>query len=157
MLRSRGGGSPEVQRAFLFSCNTGLRISDVRALRWKQVKNGRLHFVQQKTGGREYLPLSATAKDLLGEHGEPSEKVFDLPADSAVNRHVRLIAEEAEIDKYPTYHYSRHTYAVLLLSNDVPIYAVSKLMDHDDVATTEIYANVLDNDKRDAVEGLPTL
>jgi site-specific recombinase XerD len=73
--------------------------------------------------------------------------VFDLPADSTVNRHVRLIAEEAEIDKYPTYHCSRHTYAVLLLSNDVPIYTVSKLMGHDDVATTEIYANVLDKTK----------
>lgn len=148
---------PEVQRAFLFSCNTGLRISDVRALRRKQVKDGRLHFVQQKTGGREYLPLNATAKDLLGERGEPSEKVFDLPAKSTINRHVRLIAEEAGIDKYLTYHCSRHTYAVLLLSNDVPIYTVSKLMGHDDVATTEIYANVLDNAKKDAVEGLPTL
>lgn len=30
--------NPEVKRAFLFSCFTGLRISDSRGLRWKDFK-----------------------------------------------------------------------------------------------------------------------
>ena len=55
----------EVKKAFMFSCFTGLRISDVKKLTWSQIQEGKLFFRQTKTKGIEYLPLSETALKYL--------------------------------------------------------------------------------------------
>ena len=48
----------EIKRAFLFSCYTGLRLSDVKSLTWGQIREGKLFFKQKKTKGMAYLPLN---------------------------------------------------------------------------------------------------
>ena len=52
----------EVKRAFLFSCFIGLRLSDIRALQWQQIKGDTIEFRQKKTRGFEYLHLSEMAR-----------------------------------------------------------------------------------------------
>ena len=53
--------------AFLFSCLTGLRFSDIQKLTWEEVSQyfKRVTFVQKKTSGLEYLDLSPQASQLL--------------------------------------------------------------------------------------------
>ena len=73
---------PEIKRAFLFSCLTGLRRSDIVKLTWGEVTelNGRtrLIFRQKKTGGQEYLDITPQAAELIGERGKAksTDKVF---------------------------------------------------------------------------------
>jgi site-specific recombinase XerD len=57
----------------------------------------------------------------------------------------------AGISRNITFHSFRHTFATLQLSAGTDIYTVSKLLGHKAVATTQIYAHVLDEAKRDAV------
>ena len=57
--------------------------------------------------------------------------------------------------KHITFHSSRHTHAYLLLSKGVDIYTVSKILGHKDLKTTEIYAKIADQRKKDAVERIP--
>lgn len=51
-----------IKRAFLFSCLTGLRRSDVVRLTWNDVKQQgkytRIIFKQKKTGEQEYLDIT---------------------------------------------------------------------------------------------------
>ena len=148
---------PDVRRAFLFACYTGLRISDIEGLQWKHLKNGRLHFRQQKTNGREYLPLSKQAKTLLGERGDKEAEVFALPSLGTVETTLRDWAEAANIDKHITFHVSRHTFATLALTHGVDIYTVSKLLGHKDIQTTQIYARIIDKKKEEAVNQLPEI
>ncbi|GHV48256.1 hypothetical protein FACS1894181_03500 [Bacteroidia bacterium] len=54
-------------------------------------------------------------------------------------------------------HVARHTNATLLLSLEVPIETVSKILGHSDIKTTQIYAKVIDKSKRDAVNKLDGL
>ena len=49
------------------------------------------------------------------------------------------------------FHYYRHTFATLMLTLDVDLYTTSKLLGHKNIATTQIYAKIIDQKKDDAV------
>lgn len=147
----------EVKRAFLFCCYTGLRFSDVSQLLWSNINQDSIHFSQQKTSGREYLPLSRTALKLLGSPKSGDSKVFLLSSDWKTWGHLQTWSKKAEIDKHISFHVSRHTFAVLSLSNNVDIYTLSKLLGHTGVRNTEIYAKIIDQKKIEAVESIPSI
>ena len=50
------------------------------------------------------------------------------------------------------FHGFRHTFATLQLAEGTDIYTVSKLLTHSNLATTQVYADVVDELKRDAAE-----
>ena len=150
--------SKEVARAFLFSCFTGLRVSDARKLTFGNLEDGCLKFRQQKTKGFEYLPLNKTALSLIGETLQPDSKpVFKFPSLTYCNRALKLWGAEAGIKKQMHYHLSRHTFAVLTLSSGTDLYTTSVLLGHKQLSTTEVYAQVVGESKRRAVEAMPEL
>lgn len=51
-----------------------------------------------------------------------------------------------------SFHLARHTYATQALNNGMRIEHVSKLMDHTDIGTTQIYAKIISQELDDAVE-----
>lgn len=151
---------PNIKRAFLFSCLTGLRRSDVIRLTWadiqKQGEYTRIIFKQKKTGGQEYLDISPQAAELLGERGKPNEQVFtDIHSPSCTNEAIKRWVLRAGINKEITFHCARHTFAVMMLDLGTDIYTVSKLLGHRELSTTQIYAKVLDKNKQAAVSLIP--
>lgn len=150
-----------LKKAFLFSCFTGLRFSDVHKLTWKEVRKEDeqeyIIFTQKKTKNAEKLPLSKIASEILGnERGDDDEKVFKgLNYCGYMNFALLEWMVKADIKKHITYHSSRHSYAILLLNSDVDIYTVSKLLGHAELKTTSIYAKVLTEKKINAVNKLP--
>ncbi len=153
---------PNIKRAFLFSCLTGLRRSDVLRLKWgdihKQDGYTRIIFTQKKTGGLEYLDISAQASELLGERGKPNENVFtDIHSPSCTNEAIKRWVLRAGINKEITFHCSRHTFAVMMLDLGTDIYTVSKLLGHRELSTTQRYAKVLDKNKQKAVSKIPDI
>lgn len=153
---------PNIKRAFLFSCLTGLRRSDVLRLKWgdihKQDGYTRIIFTQKKTGGLEYLDISAQASELLGERGKPNENVFtDIHSPSCTNEAIKRWVLRAGINKEITFHCARHTFAVMMLDLGTDIYTVSKLLGHRELSTTQRYAKVLDKNKQKAVSKIPDI
>ena len=145
---------PNIKRAFLFSCLTGLRRSDVLRLKWgdihKQDGYTRIIFTQKKTGGLEYLDISAQASELLGERGKPNENVFtDIHSPSCTNEAIKRWVLRAGINKEITFHHIRHSYAVIQISLGTDIYTVSKMLTHKNVSTTQIYADLVNSKKRE--------
>lgn len=152
----------EIKRAFLFSCLTGLRKSDIEKLRWSEIAifDGmtRITFYQKKTGGLEYLDISPQAAELLGGRGEDSELVFNLSTSARyINTVLQKWADRASIKKHISFHVGRHTFATLMLTLNTDLYTVSKLLGHRDIKTTQIYAKIIDEKKRDAVNRIPSL
>lgn len=51
-----------------------------------------------------------------------------------------------------TFHLARHTYATLQLAAGTDLYTISKMLTHSTVATTQVYADVVNDLKRKASE-----
>ena len=150
--------NPLMKKAALFSALTGLRFSDIKNLIWGELEyiEGNGYFVkfkQQKTKGVEMLPISEQAYSLLGEPKEANEKVFEGLVYSAYeNKHLYQWIGAAGITKNITFHCFRHTFATLQLSKGTDIYTVSKMLGHRELKTTQIYAKVIDQTKREAAD-----
>lgn len=161
LLQTPSAGK-SVCRAFIFSCMTGLRWSDISSLRWGDVREYdghlRLVFTQQKTKLLEYLDLSEQAAEWMGERKEDGRKIFEnLPGIQYGRHYIERWVKEAGINKHITFHCGRHTFATMLISQGVDLYTVSKLLGHRSIQTTQIYARMLDKTKKAAVEKLPRL
>jgi len=154
---------PIVKAAFIFSCLTGIRWSDIQGLTWSNLRHSdkrgyELSFSQKKTGGKEYLPISEQAVELLGERREDSGRLFvGLRYSAYMNVALYKWVADAGIKKKITFHCARHTHAVLLLENGTDIYTVSKMLGHREIKTTQIYAKIVDSKKVEAVNCIPKL
>ena len=153
---------PVLKNAFIFSCLSGLRWSDIDKMKWSEVRdeeNGaRVVFRQKKTNSVEYLYISAQARQLLGSQRGPDEKVFKgLKYGAHFNAQILTWCMRAGITKHITFHSARHTNAVLLLENGADIYTVSKRLGHREIRTTQIYAKIIDEKMKAAANMIPEL
>ena len=94
----------EVKRAFLLSCYTGLRLSDVENLTWQNVQGDSIQFRQQKTKGLLAVPLMETSRQLI--YGEPTNvapmptnKVFKMPSRAKITYVLRDWVKHSSITK----------------------------------------------------------
>lgn len=152
---------PLMKRAALFSALTGLRFSDIEKMIWGELEfiDGQgyyLNFNQKKTKGVEVLPISDqaysfTEGSLLPSEMPQNEKVFDgLKYSAYHNKYLFQWIGAAGITKDITFHCFRHTFATLQLYNGTDIYTVSKMLGHKDLKTTQVYAKIVDESKREA-------
>ncbi len=152
-----------VKRAFLFSCLCGLRVSDIRKLRWCDLQRSsgrvRIEITMQKTKEPLYLPISDEALKWLPERGEAngSDFIFPLTHERTVNDTLQHWAKVAGITKHISFHVSRHTHATMMLTLGADLYTVSKLLGHKNIATTQIYAKIVDKKKEEAIGLIPNL
>lgn len=156
----------DIKPAFLFCCFSGLRYSDVQKLTWGEITVSPEGYAQietnmQKTGKDITIPLSDNALKWLPERSDqPSaSRIFYKLPDQVTNADVRLrtIIKKAGITKHVTFHVARHTFATLTLTYGADLYTVSKLLGHSNIRTTQIYAKIVDESKRKAVNLIPKL
>lgn len=144
-----------VKKAFLFSCFTGLRYSDVKSLRWSEIHtaaDGKTLYIehdQVKTKSRVTIPLSDKALKWMPKREEGIDLVYHELRITATTVEVFLQEwmEDCQIDKHITYHCSRHTAATTLLTLGANLYVVSKLLGHSSIKMTEVYAKIVDQKK----------
>ncbi len=139
-----------VARAFLFSCYTGLRYSDIRAVHWQDIRTvGRQKWLvlrMKKTKVEVRVPLSkmfgGKAIGLIDTRG----RLFpDLPVNSRRNVLVKRIAKQLHIRKHLSFHCARVTCATILIHRGVPLTTIQQLLGHRYIGTTQGYAHVTDS------------
>jgi integrase len=148
---------PEVKRAFLFSCFTGLRLSDVRALTWNRIRNGRIELRLIKTGQPQYMEVSDVVKKLLGPIQKTEEPVFSLPHDSRIWIVLQFWGRLAGIAKHLSFHVSRHSFATMMLDHTNNLFMVSNLLGHTSITHTQVYAKIMDSRRKEAILSLPSI
>ena len=143
---------PVLKQASLFACMTGLRISDILKLDWRDFEVGPdqgyyIRICTEKTETEATLPISQEALELCGEWG--TGKVFKGLTRSMTHHPLKQWIAEAGIRKHITFHCFRHSYAVIQISLGTDIYTVSKMLTHKNVTTTQIYADLVNSKKRE--------
>ena len=160
-----------VRDIFLFSCYTGLAHADIYKLSKEHIIHGVdgnlwVEIYRTKTNIRSPIPLLPEALEILEKQGFVNkvngQKLFNVYTNQAINRVLKEVAKESNINKNLTFHMARHTFATTVtLSNSVPIETVSKMLGHTNLKTTQIYAKVIDtkigNDMKFLLEKLPFL
>ena len=153
-------GSPITKQTFMFCCFTGLRHSDMVALKWSDIKetdNGLMLYVasMQKTKQPVIVPLSEKALQWLPERPagcKADTKVFaNAPTLGCANRALKHMAKRAGINKTISFHCSRHTFATMTLTAGGDLYTTSRLLGHTNIHSTEIYADVVMERRTQAV------
>lgn len=144
-----------VRDLFIFSCYTGISYSDIIKLTSDNIITGIddnpwIMSERVKTGTPFKIPLLSKAEILIDKYKE-HHRTFDssnlLPklSNQKLNSYLKEIADLCSIKKNLTFHMARHTFATTVtLSNGVPLETVSKLLGHTKLATTQIYARVVE-------------
>ncbi|MHB1048953.1 MAG: tyrosine-type recombinase/integrase [Bacteroidota bacterium] len=154
-------GNKIVRDAFFFSCVTGIRYGDIVRLCWKNIHDNSIHLIQSKTGHSQVIDLNSDAKAILkkykGDGNRTDELVFSFPRRSSVDKVLKSWGKRAGLDVPLSFHKARHSFATLMLSTTGDIYTTSKILGHKSLATTQIYAKVVDEKKKAALQGLPKI
>ncbi len=135
-------------RAWLFSATCGgLRKSDLFKIGQKNVINGRidLSVTKLETINKEHLSFKITnyGQKLIDDAvKEGYKKVFFACAnEDTVNRSMKEIASLLKIKKEISLHVARHTFATHFYSSTKDIIALQKILGHNSINSTIIYAH----------------
>ena len=134
--------------AFLFSCYTGLRFSDLSTLKQNEITNNWIKKIMKKTGKEVEVPLVGLFEDkplkIIEEYGGNIEKLTrKMGQCGSLNQTLKKVFEMVGLrDTNFTFHTARHTCASLLLLKGIPMTTVQKILGHTKINTTAIYAEV---------------
>ena len=141
-----------VKDLFVFSCFTGLSYSNMKGLGNSNLQdffdgNQWIIVRRKKTATSSNVMLLDIPKMIIEKYAGFSKdgKVFPVPSNTVCNDSLKRISQQIDClkEKKVTFHLARHTFATLFLSEGVPLESLSKMLGHKNIATTQIYAKIL--------------
>ena len=163
----------QIKQAFLLSCFTGLRQSDVMNLKWSNIdlNEGIIKILPLKTSNRKRnikniqgkileAPLTESAKKLLSEveKKQGTDLVFfDLPVRQIIGKHLMIWGLKLGLKKHIHFHLGRHTFATIGITFGIDVYGMQKLLLHSKIEQTQRYAKVVEQKTKNDVSKFPTV
>ena len=160
------GENPEIRRGFAMTCLSGIRHCDIIRLTYSEVDyaNKMLKFRQNKTlrhssSSGVNTPLNDTLLNIIGEKPKDAKDdfIFHLPSMTMCQKALRHWTKKAGIDKHITWHCGRHSFGTQLLNEGANIKVVSTLLGHSSLRFTEKYVRAVDEEKKKAINSLPSI
>jgi len=146
-VRELRGLTPKLERArdmFVFCAYTGLAYVDSQAFDFDTMaeQHEGTYFIdgsRVKTGNKFFTPILPPAMEILKKYD------FQLPhiSNQKLNDYLHLIEQMAGLKKPMTTHVARHSFATLVLSYDIPIENLARMMGHSNIKTTQVYGKIL--------------
>ncbi len=151
---------------FLFSFYLrGMSFIDLAYLRKKDLANGYITYIRKKTGQQLTIRWERSMQEIIDKYPEnPTQYLLPIITKQDgterkqylnkilfVNRKLKQIAQLAKISTPLTMYVSRHSWASIAKSKNVPLSVISEGMGHDNEETTRIYlASIQTNQIDDA-------
>lgn len=144
---------------FMFSFYTrGMSFVDMAYLKKKDLRNGVLAYRRRKTGQQLFIRWEKCMQEIIDKYPNP-DTGYLLPiirnqtdgqlqyrnALRLVNNKLKEVSVLAGLQARLTMYVSRHSWASIARSKNVPISVISEGMGHDSETTTQIYLASLDS------------
>ena len=153
------------RQMFIFSCFTGLAISDMENLKYKHIQTAAdgqryIRKERQKTKVEFVVPLHPIAEAIINYYRkeqarneeqqtvkEKGDSLVFQPhcSRSVMGKNLSIVGKACGIRQRLSYHVARHTFGTMSLSAGIPIESIAKMMGHASISSTQIYAQVTDN------------
>ena len=173
------GSISEIARdMFVFSIYAGgLRFSDVIEMQYSNYNEAehKINKHIRKTGRVHQFKIGKVAIDILEkykkENANHDDFIFPVIVDKKgyleseakryfqtaafnklANWHLKKLGTKIKLPFDLSFHLSRHSFATNALNNGMRIEHVSKLMDHRDISTTQVYAKIISEELDKAVD-----
>jgi len=138
-----------IRDMFVFSCFTGLAYADICLLSEKHLQKTsdgkiRIEIPRKKTQVYSCVKLLDIPSEIIEKyrHERKSDRLFNMPKHNVIINYMRKLEKLCGIS-HLHFHMARHTFATLIcLSNGVSMEALSKMMGHSSMRTTQIYAEI---------------
>jgi len=134
--------------SFLLAYGSGLRISEVVAIKPENVRDKIIEVWEGKGGRDRIVPKPKGWKDSMTKLLPINKGVRSL------QRNFKTASKKAKLNPLYTFHSLRHGFATRLIESGVPISHVQTLMGHSDIATTGIYLKARPQDALKSYEDL---
>lgn len=154
-----------VRDIFVFACYTGLSYSDICKLSREHLQFGNdgeewIIIDRSKNDSRCRIPLLPNAKDIMIKYenypvNNSTGLLLPVHSNQKMNAYLKELGDICGFNKNLSMHVARHTFATsITLSNGVPIETVSKMLGHNSLKTTQIYARIVDSKISDDMKRL---
>lgn len=159
----QGALAQECRRAFLLSCFTGLRLGDLKSLRWGDIQHEpepTISKVMNKTGEVITIPIVPSVWRILDDRKLHRRDEIVFPALAKTRGEYKPLKrwrEAAGIERPFGWHAARHSFAMMSLEASGDIFAVSRLLGHSDIQVTTRYLHFMDERKRAILGALPEI
>lgn len=128
-----------ILQRYLFSCFTGIRISDIEQLGPENLFGDHLGFTMHKTKKFIRIKLNKSALSLIG-----NEQFFGGSfSRKTINEELKHIAKTLGITKRLYFHSSRHTFATNFLISGGDVINLQRLLGHQDIKQTMVYVHIV--------------
>lgn len=154
---------------FLFSFYTrGMSFVDMAYLRKRDLNNGILIYRRKKTGQQLSIKWEKCMQEIVDKYpchhtvyllpiislSNKDERVQYQNASALTNRKLKEIQRLLKLDTPLTMYVTRHSWASVAKSKQIPISVISESMGHESEATTQIYLASLTTDVIDKANAL---
>lgn len=164
MLQAYNAGTFEAKyhktlEFFLFMCFSSLHVGDALQIKLEQFTENSFTYYRKKTRNVKpeaiTIPTSEILKQIISNVVGTRRQglIFEhLPAEQTMNRYLKDIASELEIDKAITHKAGRHTFATYFLRKTKDLTALKEILGHSELRETLIYAHVMDESKQEGMK-----
>lgn len=141
----------------------GVSFIDMAFLKLENIVDNRVKFFRRKTSKPYDIKITPQLKEILVYYiKDKTKQDFIFPiitrdtyelqykdvlwARKRYNKGLKAIAEKCNIDQRLTSYVSRHSFATQAMLQDVPLQAISAMLGHNRLSTTQIYLKSLPNE-----------
>lgn len=140
--------------------STGIRVSELSKLDRSSIDYERKQIKVYGKGSKERI-IQIESDELLKslyvyDNRLPSERIpflvnnrTDRLSEQSIREFISRLGRVAEVEEKVTPHMFRHSFATMLLEEDVDIRFIQKILGHSSITTTQIYTHVSSNKQRE--------
>ena len=133
---------------FLFSCMTGLRISNIQKLNRKDFENNDFSIVTAKSNTDKNIALNKNAQHIVQNCTDLFKIKF---TDQHINDELKKIMKLIGISKHVTMHVGRHTFATLFLKMGGKVEKLQMLLGHASITQTMVYWHIVQTEANEQI------